>query len=432
MEINIGNIVLEEEINIGDLELDVIKEYPQLEDLEITPSGIEQEFNHPNSYGYDNVKVKAVESDTLNIIPTSTPQQYIGLYGVVNVLSSNKTMGTFTPTTTGESLDVECGFKPIFVAISPKDPDNAGPYSLTLLTFINDDVFVTTQNAGGSNWKGIVTKGNIESSTTLMIKENGFSYKNDSNYYKLNKGIEYTYVAVGEDTTEAPTYTELEYIENTGKQYIDIGIIPNKLTGVEIVYEAVDYTSSQYILGSRADSKATINYALNGSGSRTDWSAIFNATSTYSSSDLVRTGNKYKSTLTPENGGMVWTLTDMDNNLSFVKTISSITVNATSNLYLFAFNDENIHTNLRVYSCKIYNDNTLIRDLIPVLDSMGKACLYDKLSNRYYYNAGKGNFLYKEKEEEPTVYSIADIEEMQVMSFQMRKVKEVEKDEENI
>lgn len=217
MEINIGNIVLEEEINIGDLELDVIKEYPQLEDLEITPSGIEQEFNHPNSYGYDNVKVKAVESDTLNIIPTSTPQQYIGLYGVVNVLSSNKKIGTFTPTTTGETLDVECGFKPIFVAISPKDPDNAGSYSLTLLTFINDDVFATTQNAGGVNWKALVSKGGIESSTTLTIKENGFSYKNDSNYYRLNKGIEYTYIAIGEDTPsgeeETPTIYSIADIE---------------------------------------------------------------------------------------------------------------------------------------------------------------------------------------------------------------------------
>lgn len=105
MEINIGNIIVEEEINIGGFELDLVKEYPPLEDLEVTPSGVEQNFKS-TKYGYDNVKVKAVESDTLNIIPTETEQQHIGLYGIVNVdkIPSEyvKTEGTLEITDNGE------------------------------------------------------------------------------------------------------------------------------------------------------------------------------------------------------------------------------------------------------------------------------------------------------------------------------------------
>lgn len=85
MEIEIGELVVDNEIKISDVELEIIKQYPELEDLEVTPSSIEQTFTHPNSYGYDEVKVKGVEASTINITPTKENQQHIGLYGTVNV-----------------------------------------------------------------------------------------------------------------------------------------------------------------------------------------------------------------------------------------------------------------------------------------------------------------------------------------------------------
>lgn len=85
MEIEIGELVVDNEIKISDVELEIIKQYPELEDLEVTPSSVEQTFTHPNSYGYDEVKVKGVEASTINITPTKENQQHIGLYGTVNV-----------------------------------------------------------------------------------------------------------------------------------------------------------------------------------------------------------------------------------------------------------------------------------------------------------------------------------------------------------
>lgn len=43
------------------IEQNVAKIYPKLENLTITPSREQQIFNHPNSYGYDEVVVEAVE-----------------------------------------------------------------------------------------------------------------------------------------------------------------------------------------------------------------------------------------------------------------------------------------------------------------------------------------------------------------------------------
>lgn len=85
MEIEIGKIVLEDEIEIGAIEMDIQKIYPKLEDLEIKPSGQEQIFKHPNSYGYDTIIVSPVASDTLNVIPKSEKQVFKGLFGTVNV-----------------------------------------------------------------------------------------------------------------------------------------------------------------------------------------------------------------------------------------------------------------------------------------------------------------------------------------------------------
>ena len=85
MEFEIGEIIVNKELEINDIQLDIIKQYPELEDLEVTPSSVEQNFTHPNSYGYDKVKVKEVSANELNITPTKENQQHIGLYGTVNV-----------------------------------------------------------------------------------------------------------------------------------------------------------------------------------------------------------------------------------------------------------------------------------------------------------------------------------------------------------
>ena len=58
--------------------------YPELENLEVTPSGEEQKFKS-KKYGFDNVTVHAVESEELNIMPSTENQEYVGMYKKVTV-----------------------------------------------------------------------------------------------------------------------------------------------------------------------------------------------------------------------------------------------------------------------------------------------------------------------------------------------------------
>ena len=63
-------------------------------------------------------------------------------------------------------------------------------------------------------------------------------------------------------------------------------------------------------------------------------------------------------------------------------------------LYLFANNQAGTAKHLssiKLYSCKIYQNNVLIRDFIPVVYGTEK-CLYDKANNQYYFNQGSGTF----------------------------------------
>ena len=48
---------------------------------------------------------------------------------------------------------------------------------------------------------------------------------------------------------------------------------------------------------------------------------------------------------------------------------------------------------MKLFSCQIYDNGTLIRDYLPCLDKDGVACLYDKVSETYFYNQGTGEFI---------------------------------------
>ena len=50
--------------------------------------------------------------------------------------------------------------------------------------------------------------------------------------------------------------------------------------------------------------------------------------------------------------------------------------------------------NIRLYYFQIFDNNALVRDYIPVIDSSERPCLFDKVSRECYYNQGTGEFLW--------------------------------------
>lgn len=71
-------------------------------------------------------------------------------------------------------------------------------------------------------------------------------------------------------------------------------------------------------------------------------------------------------------------------------------ISKTYSTYLLANNFTGSATQMvsvKLYSCQIYDNGTLVRDFWPCYDPDGVACLYDKVEEKYYYNAGTGEFV---------------------------------------
>lgn len=64
-----------------------------------------------------------------------------------------------------------------------------------------------------------------------------------------------------------------------------------------------------------------------------------------------------------------------------------------ANILLFTTpNSQGSGTSGIVYSCKMYNGDTLLRDFSPATDNNNVACLYDAVSDTYFYNLGTDEF----------------------------------------
>ena len=184
-------------------------------------------------------------------------------------------------------------------------------------------------------------------------------------------------------------YTQVDYIESTGTQYIDTGFKPNQDTNIII---DADYSPSraQLLLGTRRLSfSQNVNALILG---RMSNSSTF--LSVYYGSQL------YIIEKTESTGRKIFQINKekfyIDNVLE--NTFESTSYQATDNLTLFALNTAgtvSFNSSAKIYSCKIYDNNVLVRDYIPCKrDSDNEIGLYDLVNNTFTTNAGTGVFTY--------------------------------------
>lgn len=217
---------------------------------------------------------------------------------------------------------------------------------------------------------------------SVYVGISDISYKGKKMYFgdgvarKVKKG----YVGV------PVVYTELEYIESSGTQYIDTGFMHNQNTRVVMDVQATDesnLSTSPWALGGRIAaydaSHDVFFYASSGQVWYSDYVTERTAHTGCSAFDRL--------------------LIDYDRN---VCTINGVTVThtetsfqSTCNLVLLARNTAGtIDRNLigRLYSCKIYDNGTLVRDYVPCKNTSGVIGMFDKVNKQFCANAGTGTF----------------------------------------
>lgn len=183
-----------------------------------------------------------------------------------------------------------------------------------------------------------------------------------------------------------PYQTELTYIQSSGTQYIDTNFAPTNATRVVCDFQFINTSSSQYVFCARGPASTYANrfgLLLHASGYfRSDFGS-----SNVNFSTSVAVGNRH----TVDKNGASCTID------STTVTNTASTFTSSYNIYLFSGNTGGTASELstvRIYSCQIYDNGTLVRDYIPVLDFDDVPCLYDKVKRERIYNAGTGVFAY--------------------------------------
>jgi len=181
-------------------------------------------------------------------------------------------------------------------------------------------------------------------------------------------------------------YTPIEYLESTGTQWIDTDFSAPNGYRTQIGF-STSSNSYHYVMGSHGVSSP---YGRN-------YLEIYYTTieigagGYYSYSNEIQTNTKYDIEFSTIKDNVY--LQDDTLRGSRDKEASR----STYKLYLFAVNRGNVPTGNfsgRIYYTKIWDDNgTLVRDFIPAKDLSGVACMYDKVSGQFFYNAGTGNFV---------------------------------------
>lgn len=182
----------------------------------------------------------------------------------------------------------------------------------------------------------------------------------------------------GKPTGRLPEgYTEVEYIQSSGTQFIDTGIIPNNATRVEM-----DFTLT--IAG-------TGNRCLFGVGGQFSFRW-------YGETSVFRTNGRNNVDFPTGISGTVRhsvEKTATETTLDGVHTVSTTPGTITLSLYLLAQHTASgtiNYSSANLYHCKIHDDNTLVRDFVPCKNAAGVAGLYDLVSSQFYGNAGTGSF----------------------------------------
>lgn len=174
-------------------------------------------------------------------------------------------------------------------------------------------------------------------------------------------------------------YTELDYIEVTGTQYIDTGFVPNQDT--RIVCEFM-YLGGNGVYGARY-STSSRNFCMRAISSK--WQAGYN--NKLGSSNITTDTTK-------------WHIADQNKNIFYIDGVLGFEFEyaeftAPKSIILGGINANNsvYYGEGRYRACRIYDNGTLVRSLIPCKNPNGVIGMYDTVNAKFYSNAGSGEFI---------------------------------------
>lgn len=180
-------------------------------------------------------------------------------------------------------------------------------------------------------------------------------------------------------------YTKLDYIQSSGTQYINTGFTPKGNSRVVMDFENMLIPADAAALfGARTDTEKNV------------FGMWFDTTAVQPHYGNV-TYNTKPIAVASYNVRQIY---DLNKGVATVGgtsvTFNQLTFNSGCNLTLLAINTNGTVDERRasgkLYSAKIYDNGTLVRDFIPCKNASGTLGLWDNVNSVFYANAGTGTF----------------------------------------
>lgn len=211
-------------------------------------------------------------------------------------------------------------------------------------------------------------------------------------------------------------YTQLNYIETTSvnykSNYINTGFIPNQNTDVEMkIQPGSNITSSSgwdwdRVFGADSNFLLVLDYSQYNSPifcfkgkefllyddeiwGLTDESQIASGYSSPGIDDFFTPSNNKTMTLKIGKSGV------KINEVQMVSSLSGNNFTSSNPIWLFSQSDGgDKDARLKMFYCKIYDNGTLVRDLVPCKNSSNVVGMYDLVNKTFYQNESSTPFIY--------------------------------------
>ena len=184
-------------------------------------------------------------------------------------------------------------------------------------------------------------------------------------------------------------YTAVNYLQSSGTQWINTEITPSQDTKVIIKFMINDWGYSS-LIGSRTNSDSNDQFTTY-LDSSSNGRFLFRMDGM--SSGITYYGIKLHTVYTAELSGTKMEFMLEDGTISFTSGVTISDFSSTVPMLLFkAKNISGSGAYAKVYSCKIYSQDNLVRDFQPCLDTEGVPCMFDFVSRKSFYNVNAGSF----------------------------------------
>ena len=187
------------------------------------------------------------------------------------------------------------------------------------------------------------------------------------------------------------SYTAVDYLQSSGEQWIEMGVAPNQNTKavLNLKINVFTYTGAS-LIGSRTD--------VNSDDQFTTYLDGYDGTRFLFRMDARPEAISWKGLTTDKIYIVTLSGTEMkaeleDGTAVFSETFSVSDFTSTVTMALFRSKGvSGAYFQGKIYSCKHYNGDELIQDLVPCLNADGVPCMFDLVSRKSFYNKGNGSF----------------------------------------